>query len=121
VAARKAKLTPWFEAETKPVRDGQYEVQADGDRFMALFEDGKWWELEDDLTRGEEVIGVRCWRGLAAKPRAKPAKAAAAEEERELTRKPLEEPVEGLLGHEEVGEGAQETCEQGAEPRDDLI
>lgn len=121
MAARKARLTPWFEAETKPVRDGQYEVQADGDRFMALFEDGKWWELEDDLTRGEEVIGVRCWRGLAARPKAKPVKPTAAEAERELPREPLEEPVEGLPEAEEMEEGAQETYEQGGEPREDLL
>lgn len=108
MAARKPKLTPWFDAQTQPVYEGQYEVMAGQDRFMAIFAEGKWWEVEDDDIRGEEVLGVEQWRGLASKPRPRPAK-----EERPT--EPVKEPESEAALEEAAGEQATGEEEPGEE------
>lgn len=99
MAARKPKLTPWFDAQTQPVYEGQYEVMAGRDRFMAIFAEGKWWEVEDDEARGEEVLGVEQWRGLASKPRPRPA-------QEERATEPVKEPASEAATEEAAAEEA---------------
>lgn len=64
---RAEDLTPWFSANTKPLREGHYEVRVGDKQCMALFEDNCWYELgtPESPTRGKELINVSQWRGLA--------------------------------------------------------
>lgn len=65
---RTEDLTPWFSANTKPMREGHYEVRIGDQQCMALFEDGCWYQLgaPESPTRGKELINVSQWRGLAS-------------------------------------------------------
>lgn len=61
----KYKLTDWFPAKTRPIREGKYEVQtATGHEYQAVFNGERWhneWSPEDTLA-------VKKWRGVAYDP-----------------------------------------------------
>ena len=61
-------LTPWFPADVKPFRNGEYEIKAnDGTDAFRLFWDGECWRLSQGGFRA--LIQARSWRGLAEPPK----------------------------------------------------
>jgi hypothetical protein len=65
------KLTPWFPASVKPVREGVYEVKEVGgpNTFLLRWFRKRWWLTECD---GKAFIQDREWRGLSTPPKESP-------------------------------------------------
>jgi len=67
-------LTPWFDSEMSPAREGWYDVRTGaGHELRAYFaKSGKraaWWNAAPAAdTKPEAVSDVLEWRGLAAPP-----------------------------------------------------
>lgn len=74
------KLTEWFPADVKPVRDGVYETEhisamtgrSCGNGFT-MFKNGDWMNQYENIDRAsrDEVMGTQSkkWRGLAEPPK----------------------------------------------------
>jgi hypothetical protein len=70
--SEQAQLTPWFDSETAPVRDGWYDVRtSDGKELRAEYlttkGKGGWWATADGAdARALKLKSVLEWRGLTA-------------------------------------------------------
>lgn len=71
------KLTPWYPADVKPVRDGVYEtaIEESTSTFFQYWLDGKWRYCSrtperavSRLQRNPSNCQDRVWRGLAEDP-----------------------------------------------------
>ncbi len=66
-------LTPWFDVDMKPVREGFYDVRTgDGREFRAdyrkLGRRSGWWQVGDGEAGPKPLSDVIEWRGLASPP-----------------------------------------------------
>jgi hypothetical protein len=71
-------LTPWFDGDLKPVREGFYDVRTgDGREFRADYRKlGRrigWWQFVDGGAEPKALGDVIEWRGLASPPETPPA------------------------------------------------
>lgn len=72
-----ARLTPWFQGKTKPVRDGVYEIDSayEDCRFYSFWNGERWGWREPSVAqafRYKEMAAsgpVRLWRGLVRRTR----------------------------------------------------
>ena len=73
-----SELTPWFDADLKPVREGFYDVRTgDGREFRAdyrkLGRRSGWWQIIEGEVEPKPLSDVIEWRGLASPPDVTPA------------------------------------------------
>ncbi len=70
-------LTPWFDTDVKPVREGFYDVRiGDGREFRADYRKlGRrtgWWQTVEGEAEPTPLTDVIEWRGLASPSDAAP-------------------------------------------------
>lgn len=59
------RLTPWYPAKVKPVRNGYYEASADDNSGCFYFwENGKWYFTDGGVVCSQQK---KRWRGLASR------------------------------------------------------